>query len=102
MNELNPLEQAVYDLIPRGFENKRVFKELNAHLERRSFDHIISALRKKGKVIGAVRGKHGGYFVATNEEERGIALQQLEAQLKTEMRIVAAMKVSELETVESI
>lgn len=102
MNELNPLEQAVYDLIPRGIENCRKFKDLNTHIDKRSFYYIINSLRRKGKVIGAVRGKHGGYFVATNEEERGIALRQLEAQLKTEMRIVAAMKVSELETVESI
>ena len=54
MNELNPLEQAVYDLIPRGIENCRKFKDLNAHIDKRSFYYIINSLRRKGKVIGAI------------------------------------------------
>ena len=41
MNELNPLEQAVYDLIPRGIENCRKFKDLNAHIDKRSFLSLI-------------------------------------------------------------
>ena len=99
MNELNPLEQAVYELIPRGIENCRKFKDLNAHIDKRSFYYIINSLRRKGKVIGAIRGKQGGYFVATTEEERVIATRQFEAQVKDEMAIVSAMKKAELEEI---
>lgn len=99
MNELNPLEKAVYDLIPRGIENCRKYKDLHSHIDERSFKRIIRALRLKGKVIGAIRGKQGGYFVATNEEERAIATRQFEAQVKDEMAIVSAMKKAELEEI---
>lgn len=99
MNELNPLEQAVYDLIPRGMGNAKTYKELHSHIDDRSFKRIINALRLKGKVIGAIRGKHGGYFVATNEKERAMATKQFEAQLKNETKIVTAMKNAELEEI---
>lgn len=99
MNELNPVEQTLYDLIPRGVENRRKYRDLHSHLDERSFYYVINALRRKGKVIGAIRGKQGGYFVATNEEERVIATRQFEAQVKEEMAIVSAMKKAELEEI---
>ena len=97
MNDLTAQEQLVYDLIPRGIENCRKYKDLHSHIDERYFKRIIRALRLKGKVIGAIRGKQGGYFVATNEEERVIATRQFEAQVKDEMAIVSAMKKAELE-----
>lgn len=99
MDELNPLEQAIYDLIPRGMSNAKVYKDFHSHINERSFKRIVNSLRLKGKVIGAIRGKHGGYFVATTEEERAVATRQFEAQLKNENKIVEAMKNAELEEI---
>ena len=99
MDELNPLEQAVYDLIPRGIENSKTRKEMNTHLKDRSFKRIISALRSKGKIIGAVRRKENGYYVATTEEEKEIAIASFEAQPKREMEIASIMRNAELEEI---
>jgi len=97
MNELNPLEQAVYDLLPRGIENSRTFKQLNLNIDKRAFFQAINSLRLKGKVIGAIRGRNGGYYVATSETERNMALNQFEAQMINEMKIISAIKKADLE-----
>lgn len=97
MNELTNQEQLVYDLLPRGIENSRTYKQLNLNIDRRSFFQVINQLRLKGKVIGAIRGKVGGYYVATTETERNMALRQFEAQMINEMKIISAIKKAELE-----
>ena len=97
MNELTNQEQLVYDLLPRGIENSRTYKQLNLSIDKRSFFQIINQLRLKGKVIGAIRGKTGGYYVATTETERNMALNQFEAQMINEMKIISAIRKADLE-----
>ena len=97
MNELTNQEQQVYDLLPRGIENSRTYKQLNLNIDKRAFFQIINQLRLKGKVIGAVRGKDGGYYVATSEVERNMALRQFEAQMLNEMKIISAIRKADLE-----
>ena len=97
MNELTNQEQLVYDLLPRGIESSRTYKQLNLNIDKRAFFQIINQLRLKGKAIGAIRGKDGGYYVATTETERNMALRQFEAQMINEMKIIAAIKKADLE-----
>ena len=97
MNELTSQEQLVYDLLPRGVENSRTYKQLNLNIDKRAFFQVVNSLRLKGKVIGAIRGKTGGYYVATNETERNMALMQFEAQMINEMKIIAAIRKADLE-----
>ena len=99
MNELTNQEQLVYDLLPRGVENSRTYKELNFNIDKRTFFQTINSLRLKGKVIGAIRGKTGGYYVATTETERNMALNQFEAQMLNEMKIISAIRKADLEEV---
>ena len=99
MNDLTQQEQLVYDLLPRGIENSRTFKQLNLNIDKRAFFQVINQLRLKGKVIGAIRGKFGGYYVATSEVERNMALNQFEAQMINEMKIISAIRKAELEEV---
>ena len=99
MNDLTQQEQLVYDLLPRGIENSRTYKQLNLNIDKRAFFQIINQLRLKGKVIGAVRGKDGGYYVATSEVERNMALRQFEAQMLNEMKIISAIRKADLEEV---
>ena len=97
MNELTNQEQLVYDLLPRGVENSRTYKQLNLNIDKRAFFQIINQLRLKGKAIGAIRGKDGGYYVATSEVERNMALNQFEAQMLNEMKIISAIRKADLE-----
>ena len=97
MDELTNQEQLVYDLLPRGIENSRTYKQLNLNVDKRAFFQVINSLRLKGKVIGAIRGKTGGYYVATTETERNMALRQFEAQMINEMKIISAIKTADLE-----
>ena len=99
MNDLTAQEQLVYDLLPRGIENSRTYKQLNLNIDKRAFFQVINSLRLKGKVIGAIRGKTGGYYVATTEVERNMALRQFEAQMMNEMKIIAAIRKADLEEV---
>ena len=99
MDDLTAQEQLVYDLLPRGIENSRTYKQLNLNIDKRAFFQIINQLRLKGKVIGAVRGKDGGYYVATSEVERNMALRQFEAQMLNEMKIISAIRKADLEEV---
>ena len=99
MNELTNQEQLVYDLLPRGIESSRTYKQLNLNIDKRAFFQVINSLRLKGKVIGAVRGKDGGYYVATSEVERNMALRQFEAQMLNEMKIISAIRKADLEEV---
>lgn len=99
MNDLTAQEQHVYDLLPRGIENSRTYKQLNLNIDKRAFFQIINSLRLKGKVVGAIRGKGGGYYVATTETERHMALNQFEAQMINEMKIISAIKKADLEEV---
>ena len=99
MDDLTNQEQLVYDLLPRGIENSRTYKQLNLNIDKRAFFQIINQLRLKGKVIGAVRGKDGGYYVATSEVERNMALRQFEAQMLNEMKIISAIRKADLEEV---
>ena len=99
MDDLTQQEQLVYDLLPRGIENSRTYKQLNLNIDKRAFFQVINSLRLKGKVIGAIRGKTGGYYVATDEAERSMALRQFEAQMINEMRIISAIKTADLEEV---
>lgn len=99
MDELTNQEQQVYDLLPRGIENSRTYKQLNLNIDKRAFFQVINSLRLKGKVIGAVRGKDGGYYVATSEVERNMALRQFEAQMLNEMKIISAIRKADLEEV---
>ena len=99
MDELTNQEQLVYDLLPRGIENSRTYKQLNLSIDKRAFFQVVNSLRLKGKVIGAIRGKTGGYYVATTETERNMALRQFEAQMINEMRIISAIKNADLEEV---
>ena len=99
MDELTNQEQLVYDLLPRGIENSRTYKQLNLNIDKRAFFQVINSLRLKGKVIGAVRGKDGGYYVATSEFERNMALRQFEAQMLNEMKIISAIRKADLEEV---
>ena len=99
MNELTNQEQQVYDLLPRGIENSRTYKQLNLNIDKRAFFQIINQLRLKGKAIGAIRGKDGGYYVATSEVERNMALRQFEAQMLNEMKIISAIRKADLEEV---
>lgn len=50
-------------------------------------------------MIGAIRGKTGGYYVATTETERNMALNQFEAQMINEMKIISAIRKADLEEV---
>lgn len=97
MNELTNQEQLVYDLLPRGIENSRTYKQLNLNIDKRAFFQAINSLRLKGKIIGAIRGRNGGYYVATSEAERNMALNQFEAQMINEMKIISAIKKADLE-----
>lgn len=97
MNELTNQEQLVYDLLPRGIENSRTYKQLNFNIDKRAFFQAINSLRLKGKVVGAIRGRNGGYYVATTETERNMALNQFEAQMINEMKIISAIKKADLE-----
>ena len=97
MNDLTNQEQLVYDLLPRGIENSRTYKQLNLNIDKRAFFQIINQLRLKGKAIGAIRGKDGGYYVATSEVERNMALRQFEAQMLNEMKIISAIRKADLE-----
>ena len=97
MNDLTKVEQLVYDLLPRGIENSRTYKQLNLNIDKRSFFQVINSLRLKGKVIGAIRGRNGGYYIATTEIERNMALRQFEAQMMNEMKIITAIKKAQLE-----
>ena len=99
MNELTNQEQLVYDLLPRGVESSRTYKQLNLNIDKRAFFQIINQLRLKGKAIGAIRGKDGGYYVATSEVERNMALRQFEAQMLNEMKIISAIRKADLEEV---
>ena len=99
MDELTNQEQLVYDLLPRGIENSRTYKQLNLNIDKRTFFQIINQLRLKGKVIGAIRGRAGGYYVATTETERNMALRQFEAQMINEMKIISAIRKADLEEV---
>ena len=99
MNELTNQEQLVYDLLPRGIESSRTYKQLNLNIDKRAFFQVVNSLRLKGKVIGAIRGKTGGYYVATTEIERNMALRQFEAQMINEMKIISAIKKADLEEV---
>ena len=97
MNDLTNQEQLVYDLLPRGIENSRTYKQLNLNVDKRAFFQVINQLRLKGKAIGAIRGKDGGYYVATSEVERNMALRQFEAQMLNEMKIISAIRKADLE-----
>ena len=97
MNELTNQEQLVYDLLPRGIESSRTYKQLNLNIDKRAFFQVVNSLRLKGKVIGAIRGKTGGYYVATTEKERNMALRQFEAQMINEMKIISAIRKADLE-----
>ena len=99
MNELTNQEQLVYDLLPRGIESSRTYKQLNLNIDKRAFFQVVNSLRLKGKVIGAIRGKAGGYYVATTETERNMALRQFEAQMLNEMKIISAIRKADLEEV---
>ena len=99
MNELTSQEQLVYDLLPRGIESSRTYKQLNLNIDKRAFFQVVNSLRLKGKVIGAIRGKTGGYYVATTEKERNMALRQFEAQMINEMKIISAIRKADLEEV---
>ena len=99
MNDLTNQEQLVYDLLPRGIENSRTYKQLDLNIDKRAFFQIINQLRLKGKAIGAIRGKDGGYYVATSEVERNMALRQFEAQMLNEMKIISAIRKADLEEV---
>ena len=99
MDELTNQEKLVYDLLPRGIENSRTYKQLNLSIDKRAFFQVINSLRLKGKVIGAIRGKTGGYYVATTETERNMALRQFEAQMLNEMKIISAIRKADLEEV---
>ena len=99
MDELTKQEQLVYELLPRGIENSRTYKQLNLNVDKRAFFQVINSLRLKGKVVGAIRGKAGGYYVATNEVERNMALRQFEAQMLNEMKIISAIRKADLEEV---
>ena len=99
MNELTNQEQLVYDLLPRGIGNSQTYKQLNLSIDKRAFFQVVNSLRLKGKVIGAIRGKTGGYYVATTETERNMALRQFEAQMINEMKIISAIRKAELEEV---
>ena len=99
MNKLTNQEQLVYDLLPRGIENSRTYKQLDLNIDKRAFFQIINQLRLKGKAIGAIRGKDGGYYVATSEVERNMALRQFEAQMLNEMKIISAIRKADLEEV---
>lgn len=97
MNELTNQEQLVYDLLPRGIENSRTYKQLDLSIDKRAFFQVVNSLRLKGKIIGAIRGRNGGYYVATSEVERNMALKQFEAQMINEMKIISAIKKADLE-----
>ena len=97
MDELTNQEQLVYDLLPRGIESSRTYKQLNLNIDKRAFFQVVNSLRLKGKVIGAIRGKTGGYYVATTERERNMALRQFEAQMLNEMGIISAIRKADLE-----
>ena len=99
MDELTKQEQLVYELLPRGIENSRTYKQLNLNVDKRAFFQVINSLMLKGKVVGAIRGKAGGYYVATNEVERNMALRQFEAQMLNEMKIISAIRKADLEEV---
>ena len=99
MDELTNQEQLVYSLLPRGIESSRTYKQLNLSIDKRAFFQVINSLRLKGKVIGAIRGKTGGYYVATTETERNMALRQFEAQMLNEMKIISAIRKADLEEV---
>lgn len=49
MDELTNQEQLVYDLLPRGIENSRTYKQLNLNVDKRAFFQVINSLRLKGK-----------------------------------------------------
>ncbi len=97
MNDLTILEQKIYNLLPRGVENCKTYKQLNFNIDKRAFFQTVNSLRLKGKVIGAIRGKTGGYYVATSEVERNMALKQFEAQMINEMKIISAIRKADLE-----
>ena len=100
MNELNPVEQLVYDSIPRGIENAKTFKEMNLNLRyKRDFYRIVESLRNKGKIIGAIRSRDSGYYVATNEDEKEQAIVTFEAQPKKELKTASRMRKAELEEI---
>lgn len=97
MTELTRVEQLVYDLLPRGINNAKTFKEMDLHVDKCSFYRIIESLRNKEKIIGAVRMRESGYYVATNEEEKELAIRTYEAQPLKELKTASVMRKARLE-----
>lgn len=83
MNQLSKDEKRVLRLIPKGSTNPRPQKELvrltgfNARKLRLIINELIV---KHGIPIGAQYTKPNGYYIVTNEDERGKAIVPLVSQ----------------------
>lgn len=83
MNQLSKDEKRVLRLIPKGSTNPRPQKELvrltgfNARKSRLIINELIV---KHGIPIGAQYTKPNGYYIVTNEDERGKAIVPLVSQ----------------------
>lgn len=83
MNQLSKGEKRVLRLIPKGSTNPRPQKELvrltgfNARKLRLIINELIV---KHGIPIGAQYTKPNGYYIVTNEDERGKAIVPLVSQ----------------------
>ncbi|MFP7242403.1 hypothetical protein [Pediococcus pentosaceus] len=96
--KLTPLQQAVYNLLPRGSQRPRTQAEIASLIESkpdvRTIAEVITQLIKLGIPVGSSRAENSGHYLIETEEERTATVKPLSQQASAEMsRINALMQI---------
>lgn len=92
-------EQIIVSLIPRGAEQPISLAELSrlSGMDGRQLRSLLYHLVTVHHVpIGGLHGAHSGYFIVTNEDERGKALHPLKSQVNELNKRINAIENVEL------
>lgn len=93
--QLSVIESSVYELLPRGRENRKSIKSICKliDLDERSVQSIINRLIISHNIpIVADRRGEGGVFIPLTEEERRVALISIKRQVAEMQKRVEAVE----------
>ncbi|HFU4892810.1 TPA: HTH domain-containing protein [Streptococcus pyogenes] len=94
LNHLTDLEKRVFCFIPIGAERKVSNQDIQKAfgISDRDVRQTIYDLVQKGIPVVASKKKHGGYFIATTEEERQEGLRANKSQVNSEVKRIKAVE----------
>lgn len=97
--ELSPIETAVLELIPRGYENRQSLKNLYTLLDmkEREIQAVISRLTAKSIPVCSCRGTEPGVYIPLTEEERTRGLESIKSQAREMNKRIRAVSQADLE-----